>query len=210
MVAHSASNVEAALLILQKAADAGQKYNILLLDLWLRGADASELISFLRQRPALLGKVSSEVPKKENVSGKVIQGISQVSKDIINRTSKEDKPSPEDQELEKMEKNKPKLNTTGDHEDKSTTGLGDSSTVSVYSKGAAGSSENMDQHRSGNPLHVDQIPGRVRVSNSMDHVMSSIIVLTSVNHTDINRYLYVIISSLGAMSRYSARFCCHV
>lgn len=210
MVAHSAGSVEAAFCILQEAADAGQKYNVVLLDLWLKGVDASELILMLRQRPALIEKAaSSAVSRNKNVLKEVCQDFSQASNDSGGSTFMEDKESMDDQGKEIVGKHKQEPNTSGGEtiiQDKSilealgnkisfkddlylspslpTNNAGDSNIISVCSKGVPGSYGEMDQHSSGNLLHVDQSSRKVKVSSSVD---DNIIVLTSVNHTDINR-----------------------
>ncbi|KAI5063146.1 hypothetical protein GOP47_0021693 [Adiantum capillus-veneris] len=68
MKADAVTSVEEALSALQRGATCGQKYNVVLLDMWLDGTDASQLISNLRERPTLLGKCVSisSMPVEEN------------------------------------------------------------------------------------------------------------------------------------------------
>lgn len=62
MVAKGATNVEAAKSALQQASHSGQPYNVVLLDMWLNGADAFELVHYLRANPSLLAKYFTEAP----------------------------------------------------------------------------------------------------------------------------------------------------
>lgn len=57
--------VDAAQLALEQKMESGQKYNVVLLDMWLDGSNASELVYFLRKRPNLLEKhTASAQPEK--------------------------------------------------------------------------------------------------------------------------------------------------
>lgn len=58
MAADSVGSVEAAESALLAAAQAGQHYNVVLLDMWLNGRDAFELVQFLCMRPSLLTRYS--------------------------------------------------------------------------------------------------------------------------------------------------------
>lgn len=56
MTADGVDNVDAAQSALEQQMESGQKYNVVLLDMWLDGRNASELVHFLRKRPDLLEK----------------------------------------------------------------------------------------------------------------------------------------------------------
>lgn len=62
MVSEGVDGIEPAKIALQKAADSDQKYRVLLLDMWLHGKDASELVHFLHERPDLLGTTPRITP----------------------------------------------------------------------------------------------------------------------------------------------------
>ncbi|MCO5581908.1 hypothetical protein L7F22_035797 [Adiantum nelumboides] len=68
MKADAVRSVEEAVSALQRGATSGQKYNVVLLDMWLDGTDASQLISNLRERPTLLGKCAgvSAIPVEDD------------------------------------------------------------------------------------------------------------------------------------------------
>ena len=55
MVSEGVDGVESAKIALQKAAASGEKFRVLLLDMWLHGKDSSGLVQFLHERPNLLG-----------------------------------------------------------------------------------------------------------------------------------------------------------
>lgn len=59
MVADGVGSVEAAESALLTAVKSGWQYNVVLLDMWLDGTDASELVHFLRARPNLVARYSS-------------------------------------------------------------------------------------------------------------------------------------------------------
>eukprot|EP00250_Pteridium_aquilinum_P001801 c12012_g2_i1 orf=431-3637(+) len=97
--ADTVNSVEGALSSLQRAAISGQKYNVVLLDMWLNGTDASELISFLRERPTLLENcsvMSTPVKEKAESLGRgpadvsLEGGPAEVSKDLGNRNVMEE------------------------------------------------------------------------------------------------------------------------
>ena len=56
MIVDGAGTVEDAICALEMASRSNKKYNILLLDMWLNGTDASELISFLHTNDTCLEK----------------------------------------------------------------------------------------------------------------------------------------------------------
>ena len=56
MIVDGAGTVEDAICALERASQSNKKYNILLLDMWLNGTDASELISFLHTKDTCLEK----------------------------------------------------------------------------------------------------------------------------------------------------------
>ncbi|KAH7431197.1 hypothetical protein KP509_08G035900 [Ceratopteris richardii] len=58
MVADGVDTVEGAKALLHKAAVSGHPYNVVLLDMWLNGTDASELVDFLHMYPSLLANYS--------------------------------------------------------------------------------------------------------------------------------------------------------
>ncbi|MCO5568546.1 hypothetical protein L7F22_022245 [Adiantum nelumboides] len=59
MLADGASNVESAKSALEKASHSNRPFNVVLLDMWLNGTDAFELVNFLRTNPGLLAKYST-------------------------------------------------------------------------------------------------------------------------------------------------------
>lgn len=173
MVADSVGSVEAALSAVERAAESGQKYNVVLLDMWLNGTDSSELISVLRARPTLLGKFCVSAPILPKESGdpleRTCEELSSQSEDLGNGTL--------------MEDNSNQASSSSKHN------------VSGYNflvklkKGVPGSLHTdgkVDEQSSQNCTPVSYALGRHSTHNS-DYVPSSIIMLTSVNHTDATR-----------------------
>ncbi|MCO5601728.1 hypothetical protein L7F22_055852 [Adiantum nelumboides] len=59
MLADGASNVESAKSALEKASHSNRPFNVVLLDMWLNGTDAFELVNFLHMNPGLLANYST-------------------------------------------------------------------------------------------------------------------------------------------------------
>ncbi len=62
MESEGVDGIESAKIALQRAADSDQKFRVLLLDMWLQGKDASELVHFIQERPNLLGTTPCITP----------------------------------------------------------------------------------------------------------------------------------------------------
>ncbi|MCO5548018.1 hypothetical protein L7F22_001474 [Adiantum nelumboides] len=56
MTAHGVESTKAAKLVLENGNGTGQKYTLVLLDMWLSGSEASDLVYYLQRRPSLLKK----------------------------------------------------------------------------------------------------------------------------------------------------------
>ncbi|KAI5084877.1 hypothetical protein GOP47_0001046 [Adiantum capillus-veneris] len=208
MKVQAEGSVEAALSVLQHAANLGQKFNVLLLDLRLKGTDASELISALHQEPALLENRASETSwrNKENVLQ--IDG----SKDIGREESISFGGSLGDQEAEiagenKLESQKSESlllgrveSTLETVENKSSfrSDVNNHSILSASEKAVPGSFGKPNQQNDGDIQSVNHALGRVKVSRDLEQALSCVIMLTSVDHTDMGRC-----KELGVMNHVS-------
>ncbi|KAG0611779.1 hypothetical protein M758_7G164000 [Ceratodon purpureus] len=75
MVSEGVDGIEPAKIALQNAADSEQKFRVLLLDMWLQGKDASELVQFLHERPELLGTTPRITPLHKGDSNLVVRAV---------------------------------------------------------------------------------------------------------------------------------------
>lgn len=75
MISEGVDGIEPAKVALQKAADADQQFRVLLLDMWLHGKDASELVNFLHERPNLLGTSPRITPLHKGDSNLMVRAV---------------------------------------------------------------------------------------------------------------------------------------
>ncbi|KAI5064609.1 hypothetical protein GOP47_0021279 [Adiantum capillus-veneris] len=87
MLADGASNVESAKSALEKASNCGRPYNVVLLDMWLNGTDAFELVHFLRMNPSLLLRyctaASSAPGRREQSENDLLGTVSTQSEKMV-------------------------------------------------------------------------------------------------------------------------------
>lgn len=160
MTAHGVDSTEAARSALEQQMESGQKYNVVLLDMWLNGSDASELVYFLRERPDLVERYNN-FAKPQTIKT--------------------------DQSVEPAVKGGPLLDG---HDD-----VGESNMKQNLA------SDGMCFLQSApHGIHHNHQYGDIRTDAnghnlmtdlySEDNVLSAVIMLTSVNHTDSTRYPY--------------------
>lgn len=75
MVSEGVDGIETAKIALQTAADADQQFRVLLLDMWLYGKDASELVHFLHEKPYLLGTTPRITPLHKGDSSLMVRAV---------------------------------------------------------------------------------------------------------------------------------------
>lgn len=75
MISEGVDGVEPAKSALQKAMDSDRQFRVLLLDMWLQGKDASELVQFLHENPHLLGSTSRITPLHKGDSNLMVRAV---------------------------------------------------------------------------------------------------------------------------------------
>ncbi|MCO5579739.1 hypothetical protein L7F22_033599 [Adiantum nelumboides] len=152
MTAHGVESTKAAKLVLENGKGTGQKYTVVLLDMWLSGSEASDLVYYLQRRPSLLQKYqpAANHERKQNM----LSHCSQQPSPAVQCNGQEgDTEQEEDLHYSGMS-NCPGIQENCEHQD-----------VKI-------ANENLNS---------------VTESHSEGTVLSAIIMLTSVNHTDLIR-----------------------
>lgn len=75
MISEGVDGIDSAKVALQEAADADQQFRVLLLDMWLHGKDASELVHFLHEKPHLLGSTPRITPLHKGDSSLMVRAV---------------------------------------------------------------------------------------------------------------------------------------
>lgn len=75
MLPEGVDGIEPARRALQEAADSDRQYRLLLLDMWLYGKDASELVHFIYERPHLLGTTPRLTPLHKGDSNLTVRAV---------------------------------------------------------------------------------------------------------------------------------------
>jgi signal transduction histidine kinase/DNA-binding response OmpR family regulator len=75
MISEGVDGIDSAKAALQEAADADQQFRVLLLDMWLHGKDASELVHFLHEKPHLLGSTPRITPLHKGDSSLMVRAV---------------------------------------------------------------------------------------------------------------------------------------
>lgn len=75
MLSEGVDGVETAKLAMQKAMDSDRQFRVLLLDMWLQGKDASELVQFLYENPQLLGSTPRITPLHKGDSNLMVRAV---------------------------------------------------------------------------------------------------------------------------------------
>lgn len=75
MSSEGVDGIDSAKVALQEAADADLQFRVLLLDMWLHGKDASELVHFLHEKPHLLGSTPRITPLHKGDSSLMVRAV---------------------------------------------------------------------------------------------------------------------------------------
>ncbi|MCO5558370.1 hypothetical protein L7F22_011951 [Adiantum nelumboides] len=198
MKVHAEGSVEAALSSLQNAADLGQNYNVLILDLWLKGNDASRLVFALHQEPSLLENFASEKMSRTKKNAQMDGPL--MYKDAGKSASFSTGGNLREREVELAGERKLESQIADDLvcKDGCKTDVNNLSLVSASAEAVPGCLRRLNQQSEGDLQSVSPLLGRVRVSRSLEQTLSSVIMLTSVNHTDMDRC-----KELGVMNHVS-------
>ncbi|KAH6555530.1 hypothetical protein KP509_1Z246700 [Ceratopteris richardii] len=194
--AHAEGTVEAALSVLQRAASLDQKYNIVLLDLWLKGTDSSDFIFNLHREPTLLENCTSRNIQRNN---SVLNYDSSSASDYERASDNETKTviignnSAFNLSVDSIKcLDKSSVFNSG-NEQNSKHNIGND-LDGVISNSISGSPKEIAQERQPDPYLVSDAFRTAKVSRSSERILPSVIMLTSVNHMDVDRYTYIFCS----------------
>uniref|UniRef100_A0A7I4AXJ4 histidine kinase n=1 Tax=Physcomitrium patens TaxID=3218 RepID=A0A7I4AXJ4_PHYPA len=183
MISEGVDGIEPAKVALQKAADADQQFRVLLLDMWLHGKDASELVNFLHERPNLLGTSPRITPLHKGDSNLMVRAVGDLEES--ESESEGDEVDPEVPDSVRMSLEDASLNKN--QKDKNDNSL------SRDSDGSGNSDKSISRILKGSSLRSQESQIRLgraslnrpisRPGSANGHV-PSIIMLTSVDHSD--------------------------
>ncbi|XP_024384382.1 uncharacterized protein [Physcomitrium patens] len=183
MVSEGVDGIELAKIALQRAADADRKFRVLLLDMWLHGKDASELVYFLHERPNLLGSTPRIIPLHKGDSNLMVRSVGDLEESDSESEGDEVDPEVPDsvrKNLKNYDTKKSLEDRAGNNSFRETDALGSSDkSISHILKGSTLRSQD-SQCRLGKS-NLTRPLARPGLANG--HV-PSIIMLTSVDHSD--------------------------
>ncbi|KAG0559642.1 hypothetical protein M758_10G116400 [Ceratodon purpureus] len=173
MTSEGVDGIEPAKIALQKAADADQQFRVLLLDMWLYGQDASELVHFLHERPNLLGTTPRITPLHKGDSNLMVRAVGDLEQSDSESEGDEVDPEVPDSVRMSLEDSNPRKNQEADGSENS-----DNSESPVSKRPSFRCQDSLNRLARPNLARPPSRPG-----SANGHV-PSIIMLTSVDHSD--------------------------